>query len=106
MPVKNSCDCRNPPGGRIVCEPHQLAICGVINGVIRRECLDPPIDVGTTALANWILNQVSDNHRNANSNFTASDLQTLRSEIYTSSSGEVLKFSVPENRKKAIRSLT
>src|SRR5271157_4146888 len=39
---KNICNCPTPPGGRSVCEEHQLAICRVKDGVATAECVDPP----------------------------------------------------------------
>lgn len=43
MPAnKNICDCPNPPGGQAVCEPHQLAICRVKDGIVQTECINPP----------------------------------------------------------------
>jgi len=37
---RNICDCPNPPGGRAICEPDQLAICRIINGQAETECID------------------------------------------------------------------
>lgn len=38
---KNICQCPNPPGGQVVCEAHQIAICRVKNGVIESQCMTP-----------------------------------------------------------------
>lgn len=41
MPVRNICNCDNPPGGVQVCDPHQIAVCGTIDGVVYRDCITP-----------------------------------------------------------------
>lgn len=42
MSQKNICECPNPPGGTVRCEPHQLAICKVENGRAVTNCISPP----------------------------------------------------------------
>ena len=57
------CNCPTPPGGATYCEPHQLAICRVENGVKISECLDPPKDLlklrDTAPLKNWMLEVIT-----------------------------------------------
>jgi hypothetical protein len=48
MAVKNVCDCAQPPGGRVSCEPHQMALCIVQDGRAEYQCLNPP---GSTPMA-------------------------------------------------------
>lgn len=38
----NVCDCPQPPGGQVSCGANQIAICRVVNGVVRSFCMDPP----------------------------------------------------------------
>lgn len=40
--AKNICQCPQPPGGRAVCEAHQLAVCRIIGGQVHTECVNPP----------------------------------------------------------------
>ena len=103
MPVKNVCECSNPPGGQIACEPYQMAICGVINGVIRRECLDPPTEGSPAVLANWVLSQISGENRFTGSEITVADLSTLNSGTFTSPNGEVVNFTIPEDMANMFR---
>ncbi len=39
---KNVCKCPEPPGGEAVCEPHQLAICRIVDGRVHTQCVNPP----------------------------------------------------------------
>ena len=105
MPVKNVCDCHNPPGGSIVCEPHQMAICGVIDGVVRRECLDPPSGGTPIELVSWALNQIAGEARPAEAPITAEDLHILTDGTYQNPDGTIVNFLVPENVIMAITSV-
>lgn len=99
MPVKNICECENPPGGQIVCEPYQMAICGVIHGVVRRECLDPPSGVSPVALANWALSQISGVDLSMRSIVTENDLSTLISGTFVSPNEQIVNFTIPDEMK-------
>jgi len=107
MPVKNVCECPDPPGGSVHCEPHQMAICGVINGVERRECLDPPPGLGNARgdaklLVNWAWSQISGElHMDIAAEgfhaLGATNLSTIsRTREFTSPNGDVVKFLLPE----------
>lgn len=105
MPVKNIIECNNPPGGQIVCEPNQIAVCGVIEGVIRRECLDPPSGGSPTSLINWTLGKITNEYRNADTAISINDLHTLSSGSYTSPTGDVVKFIIPSDMAAMVRLL-
>ena len=102
MPVKNVCKCPHPPGGSVECEPHQMAICGVINGVVRRECLDPPALENQTDLANWALGKITGEVRGEESQFTYEDLHSLERGIFERHNGDQVKFTFPESLKQAV----
>lgn len=102
MPVKNICDCHNPPGGRAVCEPHQMAFCVVINGVARRECLDPPRAESAT-LARWALSHVL-GYRYTGT-IDSYDLQVLTHGVFERADGAIVTFTLPEFVKRAVQSL-
>ncbi len=107
MPVRNVCECDNPPGGTVACEPHQMAICIVKDGVARGECLDPPDtgDDGETSLANWALAQVSGDYRSAETRIPLSALAVLFEGKFDRATGEVVTFSIPESVSEAIETL-
>jgi hypothetical protein len=43
MPVNsNTCKCPKPPGGQVICEPNQVAICRIKNGELETLCITPP----------------------------------------------------------------
>jgi hypothetical protein len=105
MPVKNICECNNPPGGRAVCEPHQMAVCGIINGVVRRECLDPPSGGTPAMLVNWALDQISGRSPGANAQITGRDLETLVRGTHSAPNGDIVNFVAPPQIIDAVRSL-
>jgi hypothetical protein len=59
MPNRNICQCPNPPGGVVTCAPHQLAICRVVNGEVKSECVDPPRGLAGARLYAWVLEKVT-----------------------------------------------
>jgi hypothetical protein len=64
MPVRRSCDCENPPGGRVDCDENQMAVCIVENGVVRsRGCHTPVTIDDALALVNWALSVITGKQR-------------------------------------------
>jgi hypothetical protein len=96
MPIKSICDCDNPPGGRVECEPHQMAICIVLNGVAHTECRTPPQGGNAIAWGNWALSQVTRETRAPDATISLSDLQTLRRGRFRDPKGAVITFALPE----------
>ena len=107
MPVKNTCDCHNPPGGRVVCEPDQMAICIVLNGHPWQECRNPPSIEGTAAvvLVNWALTEVIGSYRANDASIDGSELQMLLAGTFERDSGEMVTFALPEGIRSAVRTL-
>jgi len=105
MPVKNICECHNPPGGSVKCEPHQLAICIVNNGVATKECKDPPSGMGnlsslspsaTKRYLNWALSQITGKERQLSDQITSDDRIILTRGWYDNEvTGERITFSLP-----------
>jgi hypothetical protein len=106
MPVKNICQCDNPPGGDVLCEPDQLAICIVNNGVAKRECMDAPDDLGdlvnltrqqTIRYLNWALSHITGQIRLLSSPISSQDRAILSQGRYDNAvTGDVVTFSLPE----------
>jgi hypothetical protein len=107
MPVKNICDCHNPPGGSVVCEAHQMAICIVINGVARRECHDPPSTGNATRLVNWALSHITGRDRAPEAAVSTTELRALdRGQVEVEFSQRAfVTFALPENVVAAVRTL-
>jgi hypothetical protein len=83
-----------------------MAICGVLGGVVRRECLDPPHDIETpTELINWALERVTGERRSANNLITATDVHFLMGGEHRRSNGEIVKCVVPIRIVEAINLL-
>lgn len=107
--AENSCDCQDPPGGRIKCEDHQVAICRVSGGKVYGECKTPPKSATKgTALNAWALSEVLgtpvksvDVEKKADIK-SKSELQLILSEEqYTNTkTGEVTTFRFPKNMRK------
>lgn len=103
MPVKNICDCHYPPGGRVECEPRQMALCVVINNQVRRECIDPPPLETPTEAANWALGVIyNDPSRRNNAKITRKDIDILLSGTYITPNGAMVNFAIPTNIKSLI----
>ena len=102
MPInKNMCECPTPPGGRAVCEAHQLAICRVRNGVAETECIDPPrfaVRVSPRALTNWALSAVTRKARPYDARINKEDFLLLtRGEFFDHQSSTTVRFKVPKS---------
>jgi hypothetical protein len=101
MPVKNICPCDNPPGGSVECEPNQMAICSVQNGVATRQCLNP---VGPEAieLVNWAISKITGQIRNGDTDISMVELVMLLGKRYKSPRGVVVNFTLPEKVTAAV----
>ena len=99
MPT-NSCPCPNPPGGKVVCEPHQLAICKIVNGELIQRCIDPIKTRSSKALVDWTINMITDKP-NLNRSFSNQDLLMLLKGEYTDDKQSV-KFNLPESISKSV----
>lgn len=103
MPVSNSCDCPNPPGGRVVCEPDQIAICIVKDGVALQQCHNPPSATSATAIVNWTLTEITGVLHAADAKVDLPALQMLMAGTFDRESGEKVTFSCPESVRQAIQ---
>ena len=105
MPVKNTCKCEDPPGGTVECEPDQLAICIVRNGVAQKGCMDPPDDLRDLAALtagqsrryfNWALTQITGQLRWSSNPISNEDIAILAQGSYQNLvTGDVVTFSLP-----------
>jgi len=105
MPVKNICNCHEPPGGQVTCEPHQMAVCMVLNGVVTRGCKDPPSSGDAKLLANWALAQVIGTERQPDYFVGRGEVETLESGRFERGDGAIVTFALPENIAIAVRTL-
>lgn len=110
MGLKNTCNCPQPPGGRAICEPHQLAICRVRNGQAHAQCMNPPstpsgpLAVETvTDLSNWALSLVTGDDRPPSQAVSEHELRMLLAGTFDDDErGERITFSIPESLAEAI----
>ena len=106
MPTRNICNCPHPPVGTVSCEPDQLAICRVRNGVAERECFDPPDGMDSTSnlspaeakrYLNWSLQHITGHHRYSWDPISPSDEAILRQGVYHNvTTGEEVGFRLPD----------
>ena len=79
---KNTCNCPVPPGGVVVCEENQLAICRVVGGRMASECHDRPTPSGNLEFSNWVLSKVTDTWRDPRQLLSPVDLDILANGRY------------------------
>lgn len=82
-----------------------MAICIVINGVARRECLDPPDTDSATGQVNWALSHITGGRRSVDATVDASQLQMLIAGRLELSRHSVTTFALPASIISAIQSL-
>lgn len=99
MPT-NSCPCPTPPGGKVVCEPHQLAICKIVNGELIQRCIDPISTRSSKDLLDWTINTITDRPI-INQQVSNQDLLMLLRGEYTDENQSV-KFNLPESISKSV----
>lgn len=103
----NSCDCPNPPGGRVTCRADQLAICRVKDGKTEGECVDKPAirqsaspPIKDRMLKNWALAAIKREERAPLAEIDFVDDEILRSGAYYDfRTGEKVTFSLPAELK-------
>lgn len=103
MPAnKNICDCPNPPGGRAVCELHQLAMCRVKDGVAHTQCFDLPRNLQgpdvlqSKTIANWALSHITGVRRPYSMRISLEDRRILSQGQYVvPDTGELVSFRLP-----------
>lgn len=99
--MSNVCNCPTPPGGQVVCEPRQMAVCIIENGIARHQCLDPINDRDPFALVNWALSEVTGEPRNSFTRVTGEDLKILIDGNYRTARLRAT-FSLPDKIKYAV----
>lgn len=96
MALKSICRCPTPPGGRAICESHQLAICRVRDGVAEAYCIDVPQEfreiqhdwmaglIGRRGrrMANWALSHITGARRMLHEPLDVTDVHTLTTSSY------------------------
>ena len=99
----NSCDCPNPPGGRVICRADQLAVCRVKDGKAESQCVDKPTysqsvppPTREQMLKNWALAEIKREQRDPLTEISFGDDDILRSgAYYDPRTGETVTFSLP-----------
>ena len=102
--MSNICKCPNPPGGEVVCEQHQLAVCRVRDGEVISQCLNPPSALSIASdeetnrlqLANWVLAVVTNEPREDLETLGEIDTEILRrGSFHDARTGEKVSFTFP-----------
>lgn len=98
----NICNCPDPPGGQVACEPNQMAVCIVKNGRARTQCLDPIDSDRSSAIVNWSLTEITGIARSQDETITEDDIKILFSQMYFEYE-TMVTFILPMSIKKAVR---
>lgn len=98
MPVKNVCDCDNPPGGQARCEPHQMAVCRAVAGQCLTECRDPPRNaISRIEIEAWAYAVIT-GERVVSPLPRAARAILARGRYVNPDTGEVVTFTLPKHR--------
>lgn len=103
--TRNVCQCPNPPGGQVVCDSTQVAICRVKDGVLDSECLTPPsVDLapGSEAwrltMQNWLISAIRNVPREPLEPVTQGDLLMLAQGVIRDEvTGAFITFKLPDD---------
>lgn len=102
--AENTCDCQNPPGGRVQCEDRQVAFCRIKDGKAYGECKTPPTQSEGKVLKAWLFSQLTDQPRHLDPNDLSSfqELQVTRAvqerRFQDPNTDYVVTFSLPTGR--------
>ena len=97
---QNVAPCDDPPGGEMVCERGQLAICRVRNGKAVGSCSTPSqsiLESGSLAFENWVLSVVTQTARHQSRRITRNDREILDSGSYLAHDGTTVRFRPPDS---------
>ena len=93
---RNICPCPFPPGGSAVCEPYQLAICRVKDGLTQAECVNPPPGIQTRQeYENWVLAAVTGIPRLPSTQLSWQDQAILNAGRFSSEEVGEVTFRLP-----------
>lgn len=81
--MSNICNCPKPPGGQVVCENNQLALCIIENGEVILRCMNPPQNrfyqqYNSLNLVNWTLESITSQHRELEQYVEIQELNMLK----------------------------
>jgi len=97
--MSNTCNCPNPPGGEVVCENHQLALCIVQDGKAKYRCLNPPPSSNALTLIDWAVKEIAGDQKGLVASF-----EILNSGQYSDRDMEIT-FKLPQKLKAALEDL-
>lgn len=104
--MSNTCQCPNPPGGVVRCNPDQMAVCGIRDGKIVSGCFDKPSHARNITsesersyvLSNWALSVITGARRKDYDPISTAEFAMLQSGRYVNKrTGEEIRFSVPSD---------
>lgn len=96
---KRTCDCPDPPGGKLTCDADQLAICQIKNGKIDAACISIPLNISNKSpmnVFNWILSKITNRDRDIDATLFDKDYRILKRGFYEGD-GYQVRFVLPLN---------
>ena len=97
--MPNRCNCPQPPGGIVICENNQMALCIIKDGEAIQRCINPPqnrynIEYTPVELINWALEIITDQPRLKAELVEPYFVEILKSGRYQSNKN-IVTFSLP-----------
>jgi hypothetical protein len=102
MPTKSIRKFPDGSGGHIGCEPNQVALSKVLNGIAHGECLNPPKSASGRALVNWTLSRITGAWHPSSVDIPGAKLEMLEAGKFKRAGGTMVTFTLPDNIKTAI----
>ena len=102
--MSNRCNCPNPPGGVVICENNQMALCVIQHGEIIQRCINPPQQGTPVEIVNWTLVKIMSEKRALSKPVEQYLVTMLKSGSYRSDKRNVT-FSLPPIIQNAVEEL-
>ena len=88
--------------GGVVCEPNQMAVCTVLNGIAHNECLNLKSSVSGKALVNWALGRIIGTSHSATAAVFNAELKMLEAGTCKRAGGAIVTFTLPDSLRAAV----
>lgn len=87
----------------MTCEPHQTAMCFVLNGEARRECYDPPLSGTHAELVDWAVARITEGQVSFQTR--EAQLLMLNQGHLARPDGTIVTFALPDSIQNAMATL-
>lgn len=107
--MANRCNCPTPPGGVVICEGNQMALCIIQDGQAIQRCINPPQnryyrEYSALEIVNWAIEKITNEKRILTEEVEQSYLDMLKGGAYEVYNYRVT-FSLPPKILRALDDL-